>query len=491
MEWSVVDALQAKGQLPNLKALRARGVEAKMGTDYEARSPVVWTTILTGMNPEVHGIEDFAVSTPKGPAAVTSTLRKVPALWTMANKSGLRTAVMGFWATFPAEDINGIVLSDRAAQATTGKVISPESYRPTYITELGKANADRSLFPDDRWIGDTDRMVAHFAPLLVQQDFDLTLAYLRGIDVISHEYWKYWDPTDFPAIPPEEMAKYQDYIPSKYRAMDAVIGRVLAVTPKNTNVLVVSDHGFRSLHPEIIMVRVSLSTVLQRAGLLVNDDKGAPDMAKSTVFGFQAQDHRTIKFVRFPMAGRDAGGTLTPETVPAARAKLVAELAKFTWDDGKSPVFLVRDMTAAEKADVGTSGADVAVMVVQEHATQDVLYQGEKVPGVVGELTLRSGVHKTNPPAIFIAAGPDIDKKADLTGIRVHDVTPTILYGLGLPVGADMNGQARTALYTKAFQDAHPLTTIPSWGQGADGKVMKTDSDDAYMDQLRKLGYVE
>jgi hypothetical protein len=120
-----------------------------------------------------------------------------------------------------------------------------------------------------------------------------------------------------------------------------------------------------------------------------------------------------------------------------------------------------------------------------------VLYQGEKVPGVVGELTLRSGVHKTNPPAIFIAAGPDIDKKADLTGIRVHDVTPTILYGLGLPVGADMNGQARTALYTKAFQDAHPLTTIPSWGQGADGKVMKTDSDDAYMDQLRKLGYVE
>src|SRR5436305_1782620 len=64
-EWRVIHQLWDEGKLPNLKALAGRGVTATLHTAYNS-SPVIWTTIATGVVPEVHGITDFVVATPQG-----------------------------------------------------------------------------------------------------------------------------------------------------------------------------------------------------------------------------------------------------------------------------------------------------------------------------------------------------------------------------------------------------------------------------------------
>ena len=46
----------------------------------------------------------------------------------------------------------------------------------------------------------------------------------------------------------------------------------------------------------------------------------------------------------------------------------------------------------------------------------------------------------------------------------IVDVTPTILYFLGLPVGRDMDGYARADIFTRAFTAERPITFIPSHG---------------------------
>ena len=43
------------------------------------------------------------------------------------------------------------------------------------------------------------------------------------------------------------------------------------------------------------------------------------------------------------------------------------------------------------------------------------------------------------------------------------DVTPTLLYFFGLPVGRDMDGYARSDLFTRDFTEERPVTFIPSY----------------------------
>ena len=45
----------------------------------------------------------------------------------------------------------------------------------------------------------------------------------------------------------------------------------------------------------------------------------------------------------------------------------------------------------------------------------------------------------------------------------VVDVVPTVLYFLGLPIGRDMDGYARTDLFQRTFTDERPITFIPTY----------------------------
>jgi hypothetical protein len=47
----------------------------------------------------------------------------------------------------------------------------------------------------------------------------------------------------------------------------------------------------------------------------------------------------------------------------------------------------------------------------------------------------------------------------------VADIAPTVLYFLGLPIGRDMDGQARTDFFTPAFTSTRPVTFIPGYGR--------------------------
>src|SRR5262245_27403409 len=74
-EWKVIRRLWNAGELPNLKQIAEHGVSATLRTAYNS-SPVIWTTIATGVTPPVHGITDFVVATPRGDVPISSAVRK-------------------------------------------------------------------------------------------------------------------------------------------------------------------------------------------------------------------------------------------------------------------------------------------------------------------------------------------------------------------------------------------------------------------------------
>ncbi|MEW5982107.1 MAG: alkaline phosphatase family protein [Acidobacteriota bacterium] len=73
-----------------------------------------------------------------------------------------------------------------------------------------------------------------------------------------------------------------------------------------------------------------------------------------------------------------------------------------------------------------------------------------------------SGTHEGAPDGFLLAYG-SLVKPGHYPRASVVDLTPTVLYYLGLPVGRDMDGYARADLFARDLTAARPITFIPSY----------------------------
>ena len=140
---SLYERLAADAALPNLQAV-LDGARARLAAPAD-RDPVrAWTSLATGQPAEVHGLEGLETRRIAGmqgtlaagqsriagalsvatdllrftrPSLATSVDRQSKTLWEVVSENGLRTAVVNWWATWPApaDARGGIVVSDRAA----------------------------------------------------------------------------------------------------------------------------------------------------------------------------------------------------------------------------------------------------------------------------------------------------------------------------------------------------------------------------------------
>ena len=114
-DWDIIWPLISQGKMPALKKLMANGVYGNMSTMSPPYSPMLWTSVVTGKTPDKHGILGFIEVTPDATTVrpVTTTSRKTRALWNIFHNQGLISNLVGWWPSFPAEPINGTIISDR------------------------------------------------------------------------------------------------------------------------------------------------------------------------------------------------------------------------------------------------------------------------------------------------------------------------------------------------------------------------------------------
>ena len=73
-----------------------------------------------------------------------------------------------------------------------------------------------------------------------------------------------------------------------------------------------------------------------------------------------------------------------------------------------------------------------------------------------------SGTHERAPDGFLLAYGASVKPGRYPRG-SVVDVTPTVLYYFGLPIGRDMDGYARADIFTAAFSSQRPIAFIPTY----------------------------
>lgn len=176
-DWRLLDRFTADGTMPRLRALLARAERRTLLTQHPPLSPLVWTSMMTGVSPLEHRILDFTRFHPatRAQEPITSDERAVPAVWNMARAGGKTAAVFGLWATYPAED--GVVLTDR--DLPRDYLAATELVHRTAIEHITRTEPDLAVV----YIQGTDE-IGH----LLSGDASRAREYFRRIDTILGEY---------------------------------------------------------------------------------------------------------------------------------------------------------------------------------------------------------------------------------------------------------------------------------------------------------------
>ncbi len=295
--WDTIEPSIRAGKLPYLERLRSESAWGPLETFKPTKSPVIWTSIATGMTMEKHGILDFVyLKENELPVPFDNSERREPAVWQILDHFRKRSIVVNWFVTYPPDRIDGIMVSNRFRRAL---LLGPErrarmrdSVHPQELfdrllpmldldydavrkerelPDLGEAyqglHANESLddVPVLKDYGVYVRQEALIENLALdlyrREEFDFFAVYFRLPDIVQHVALRLIDEARVEEtlaamaegrLTAEERVRFQEELSEVllpfYQYMERVLESFLtAEGSENTHFIVVSDHGF-TLH---------------------------------------------------------------------------------------------------------------------------------------------------------------------------------------------------------------------------------------------------
>jgi predicted AlkP superfamily phosphohydrolase/phosphomutase/Flp pilus assembly protein TadD len=279
VDWELMDRLSAEGRMPNWTRLVSEGYSARLRSFVPILSPIVWTTVATGLGPDLHRVLDFQEVDPATgqKVPISGRSRAVPAIWNIASAHGRTVGVVGWWATDPAEEVRGVFVSDHASPILFSALpLSGVAYPPTLDAGVRQVVARDGVVGDrelQRFIdvpldeitrarasgaGMENRIVA-LARILgatrvyqrIGRDLydryrpDLMMVYFEGTDEIGHVFAPD-SPPRMDCVSEADYARYHRAVEVYYGIIDEMLGQWMRRARHDGATLVInSDHGFK------------------------------------------------------------------------------------------------------------------------------------------------------------------------------------------------------------------------------------------------------
>jgi predicted AlkP superfamily phosphohydrolase/phosphomutase len=442
--FDLLDPLLEAGRLPNVQRLMERGRAAVLESTAIPISSAAWTAAMTGMGPGESGVYGFFEPVPGSydVRLIDSTSNRAAPLWRILSGRGLGVHVFGVPVTFPPEPINGRMvagmLAPHDAQYAWPASYADELRARGFVPDLG---IWRETQPLD-WQRVLDQLALKeraLRELLARDDWDCAVAVFKNLDVVSHQVYD---------------GRLDTRVADLCCMLDTVLGRLLETVGEDTNVLLVSDHGFATFPKAFNLHRWLIDEGFAAPGAAAPDGApggplaearpaehrrrlGALDMTRTRAFATDCEG--SFGSLRLNAAGREPAGVVTA----AERATLLDDLTARLLAYAPVGTPLVKAVWR---------GAELYPGPYQDRLVPDLVFETTADHRVVASVDPRV-LSSTPAPfpdharaGVLVAAGPDIARASERATWSVLDVAPTALHLLEQPVHLEVQGRVRAQL---------------------------------------------
>ena len=521
-----------ESSLPNFRALRERGTETPLASTHPPWTGSAWPSLYTGTGPGHHGVYGFFTTDgyPDEARVVSRSDVRQPALWDYLSSEGGRSVVLNVPVTHPVDPIDGAVVPGYLAPEDEPGY--PEGVRGELTESLGEpyriySRGETSDDLEEKFEGyleviDLRRRAAK--TLLDERTWDLAFLQVQKTDAVFHHFD---DDRRFEAI---------------YKAADRFVGTVLEAVPEDVTVVVCSDHGIGP----VTGYQIHVNEILREHGYLETVDDGGrsmPSIDKTSLEGDEGTNpaepgglERTFRAgrrvasrlglepadvyaaakrvglestlteltpqsltaatgesvdwrrsraycpkgsqmgIRVNLAGREPDGVVSQSEYESVREELITLLSSLETPDGNAAFDFVCRRERLYDGPHLEDAPDVCFLPTgMNHTVSSGLYRRRFVP-------VEKHDHKR--AGVFIGAGPGFADDADVNGLSIVDVAPTVLGTLGRPVPSRMTGSVPDGLLSRRPDRA-------DYGEVSFGdRSSDVIEDEEVTERLEDLGYL-
>ncbi len=438
-----------RDDLPNLSYLADQGLWGELESCTPAITVPAWSSMLASKDPGTLGIYGFrnrADHSYDQMYIATSNSVGFPRVWDYLGDAGRSSVVVGVPQTYPVKPLNGYLISSFLTPGTDSNFTYPEALKREVLTIAPDYDFDVRQFRTEdkdfllRQIYEmTEKRFRVVDQLLVNKPWDFFMLMEIGVDRIHHGFWSYHDPNHrrYQAGNPYEQAIHDYYV-----YIDRQLAEWLNRVPKDTVVIVASDHGAKRMEGGIC-----LNEWLWREGYLVFKQNPMPgqiqrfedmevDWARTRAWGSGGYYGRVFMNVE----GREPSGVIPTAQYENVRDELMEKL----------------------KAISGAQGEDLGTLVfkpqdiyrqVNRIAPDLLVYFGDlfwRSVGTLGYDAVHTFENDTGPDdcnhaqnGMFILYNPrNPGGGREIAGAQLMDIAPTVLELTGLQVPADLQGRS-------------------------------------------------
>ncbi len=534
----ILQPMVERGWLPVLGGLMEKGACGHLTSTIPPITGAAWTSFATGSHPGNHGLVDFVAPRPGSyrPRILNSTHRLRPTLWRLMGEAGLSAGIIGVPMTYPPEDQSGYLITGLMTPPGARPFTSPASLAGEIEAELGPfpVHPGEGVMPSqrERYLekirADMRQRAAWALHLIRERPTDLFAYVFSAVDPIQHQFYDVIRAGLDGEGSGEPEGLFGDII-SIYRLMDDLMGRMIVAAGGDPLILVMSDHGFGPLkgffHVNTWLVKKGYMRLKKGPASFVQERLFRSGITPENIhlllmkFGIdlrrrvnKGRSYRSLRrlFLSFDNVDwtrtsafsmghvgqiyinrrdRFEQGEVDPgEEFGKVRNKLREDLLSLKNPGTGQPlidrVFFREELYPGETAnpmpDILFLPAGLEVMSFGETE-----FASSKI---VGPALGHTGHHRME--GILIAAGPGVPP-GDISGARIMDLAPTILYYLALGIPREMDGRVLEGIFpTGRLAERPPEELAGPTGETASRSGYTEEEEAMIKSRLEDLGYI-
>jgi predicted AlkP superfamily phosphohydrolase/phosphomutase len=527
--FKVLEPMIDRGYMPRLKGLMSDGSYATAESVIPTNSAAAWSSIMTGLNPGKHGVFYFnelerTETGPKWGRIINFDSIHGDTLWRTLGDYGLRVCVINVPITYPPERVNGILVSGLLAPSESSDYTFPSDLKenlPGYMIDinlegnshLGNGNRCENIIR--QVIEITQIRNRHLITLLGKEKWDFVMVVYRETDDVQHFLWHIlaqWPKGG-------EMSSDFRRICEYFSALDSSIGEAIDRMGKETNVFVISDHGFDAaperafdldawarsrqlqfFRSDFAEMRIALIGILRRllafgrSDLVLDLLTRNREVANTVEFGLVKNKSNLIDWASTTAFKFGDGLALVRKTssdierLGPLENSIRNDLLSVTDAGGEGqPISKVISREAIYNGEFAAKAPELVII-------PSAGYKLSTIPGTKmfdrTPKTEITGEHDRS--GIFIASGPDIKNLAEMSQVSILDLFPTILELFDIEVPQELDGKALIPMLNLAEnRKKKPRTVVRAESNNQKSATVFSDSEERDIrERLSQLGYL-